>query len=83
MISFWQLLTSAATLSLLLHSQYGLANNVDGSCSKESPCEEGCCGASGYCGYGPKYCGEGCVANCDAQVRSLMGVTGLGIDTDL
>ncbi|KAL2385529.1 hypothetical protein RJZ90_001269 [Blastomyces dermatitidis] len=22
--------------------------------------------AGGYCGYGPDYCGEGCVSNCDA-----------------
>lgn len=22
--------------------------------------------AGGYCGYGPDYCGKGCVSNCDA-----------------
>ncbi|SMQ53701.1 unnamed protein product [Zymoseptoria tritici ST99CH_3D7] len=37
------------------------------SCSKEKPCGNGaCCGGSGFCGYGPTYCGKDCVANCEA-----------------
>lgn len=36
-------------------------------CSSSNPCSNGaCCGASGYCGYGPTYCGSGCVSNCNA-----------------
>ena len=37
------------------------------SCGKGNPCANGaCCGGSGYCGYGPTYCGEDCVSNCNA-----------------
>lgn len=37
------------------------------SCGKGKPCSNGaCCGGSGYCGYGPKYCGADCVSNCNA-----------------
>ena len=38
------------------------------SCGKSNPCSNGaCCGISGYCGYGPTYCGSGnCTSNCDA-----------------
>lgn len=36
-------------------------------CSQSKPCSNGaCCGGSGYCGYGPTYCGSGCVSNCGA-----------------
>ncbi len=36
-------------------------------CSKEKPCSNGaCCGKSGYCGYGPTYCGDGCLSDCGA-----------------
>ena len=36
-------------------------------CSKEKPCSNGaCCGESGYCGYGPTYCGDGCLSDCGA-----------------
>ena len=36
-------------------------------CGAGNPCSNGaCCGASGYCGYGPTYCGSGCVSNCNA-----------------
>jgi hypothetical protein len=38
------------------------------SCDKSNPCSNGaCCGASGFCGYGPTYCGDGCISNCDAK----------------
>lgn len=37
-------------------------------CSASNPCSNGaCCGASGYCGYGPTYCGTGCVSQCSAK----------------
>lgn len=60
------------------HRSYGngpstnhtLLSRDDYSCSASNPCPNGaCCGASGYCGYGPTYCSNGCVANCDAQAE--------------
>ena len=37
------------------------------NCGPSNPCKNGaCCGESGYCGYGPTYCGKGCVSNCGA-----------------
>ncbi|CAG8939269.1 unnamed protein product [Penicillium salamii] len=37
------------------------------TCSKSKPCINGaCCGSSGHCGFGPTYCGEGCMHNCNA-----------------
>ncbi|THX54883.1 glycoside hydrolase [Aureobasidium pullulans] len=50
-------------------------------CSAEAPCSNGaCCGGSGYCGYGPTYCGTDCVSNCDAvaecgQYAEVTGTT--------
>ncbi|KAE8150566.1 hypothetical protein BDV25DRAFT_172049 [Aspergillus avenaceus] len=42
----------------------------DYSCSASNPCSNGaCCGASGICGYGPTYCGTGCVSHCDAKAE--------------
>ncbi|KAI0203375.1 glycoside hydrolase [Astrocystis sublimbata] len=38
----------------------------DGTCSSTSPCVSGCCSKSGFCGFGPDYCGKTCVSNCDA-----------------
>ncbi|RMY88306.1 hypothetical protein D0864_06671, partial [Hortaea werneckii] len=36
-------------------------------CDANKPCGNGaCCGGSGYCGYGPTYCGTDCVSDCDA-----------------
>jgi hypothetical protein len=35
------------------------------SCGLGNPCSnEACRGASGYCGYGKTYCGDGCLSNC-------------------
>ncbi|KAL4904299.1 hypothetical protein BDW74DRAFT_185624 [Aspergillus multicolor] len=47
------------------------------SCNENKPCENGaCCAKSGYCGFGPKYCGESgkspndvCWSNCDAHAE--------------
>lgn len=53
-------------------------------CGPGNPCSNGaCCGGSGYCGYGPTYCGSGCVSNCDAvaecgQYVEDVPATGLG-----
>ncbi|KAJ8132429.1 hypothetical protein O1611_g1195 [Lasiodiplodia mahajangana] len=38
----------------------------DGTCSPTSPCVSGCCSSTGYCGFGPDYCGSSCISNCDA-----------------
>ncbi|PNY26741.1 Uncharacterized protein TCAP_03313 [Tolypocladium capitatum] len=36
----------------------------DYSCGPDKPCSNGaCCGDGGWCGYGPKYCGNGCQSN--------------------
>ncbi|KAF9249765.1 CAZyme family GH18 [Penicillium roqueforti] len=40
------------------------------ACDANTPCSNGaCCGAGGYCGYEPTYCGTGCVSNCDATAE--------------
>lgn len=42
----------------------------DYSCDENKPCSNGaCCGENGFCGYGPKYCGDGCKSNCDATAE--------------
>lgn len=42
----------------------------DHSCSKDKKCLNGaCCGASGWCGYGQVFCGDGCMSNCDAKAE--------------
>ncbi|KAH8655299.1 hypothetical protein BX600DRAFT_525229 [Xylariales sp. PMI_506] len=39
-------------------------------CGPDSPCTNGaCCGESGWCGYGPDYCGDGCQSDCDATAE--------------
>jgi chitinase len=39
----------------------------DYTCGPDKPCSNGaCCGMSGWCGYGPTYCGDGCQSNCNA-----------------
>ncbi|KAJ3578860.1 hypothetical protein NPX13_g1706 [Xylaria arbuscula] len=45
------------------------------ACGENKPCSNGaCCGKSGFCGFGPKYCGttgtspnDDCWSNCDAH----------------
>ncbi|KAK8109310.1 hypothetical protein PG984_015111 [Apiospora sp. TS-2023a] len=40
------------------------------TCGPGNPCTNGaCCGESGWCGYGTKYCGSGCQSNCDAKAE--------------
>jgi hypothetical protein len=47
-----------------------LLRRDDFSCGPSKPCGNGaCCGASGFCGYGPNYCGSGCVSNCGATAE--------------
>jgi len=46
------------TAALLVPRQASTSDTY--SCDKSNPCSNGaCCGASGYCGYGPTYCGTG------------------------
>ncbi|QRW14045.1 chitinase [Ceratobasidium sp. AG-Ba] len=57
---------AAATLAIFLNGVYA----DDYSCSSSKPCPNGaCCGASGFCGYGPTYCGAGCQSNCTATAE--------------
>ena len=50
--------------------EVNLTRRDDYSCSHSKPCSNGaCCGKSGFCGYGPTYCGDGCQANCDAKAE--------------
>ncbi|RDW92951.1 uncharacterized protein DSM5745_00273 [Aspergillus mulundensis] len=64
--------------NIRIHS--ALAANTDDdpySCNENKPCGNGaCCAKSGYCGFGPKYCGEDgkspndvCWSNCDAHAE--------------
>lgn len=60
---------SSNPLNLLLRDEY--------NCGKNKPCANGaCCGKSGYCGFGAKYCGtsgespnDACWSNCDAHAE--------------
>ncbi|KAJ0422707.1 glycoside hydrolase [Aspergillus carlsbadensis] len=38
-------------------------------CSKENPCATGCCNKVGFCGFGPDYCGNDCVVDCDRKAH--------------
>jgi chitinase len=54
----------------VLLSNASLARRDDYTCSAAAPCSNGaCCGASGYCGYGPTYCGAGCLGQCSATAE--------------
>ncbi|KAL3428704.1 bacteriodes thetaiotaomicron symbiotic chitinase [Aspergillus tetrazonus] len=37
-----------------------------GTCSETEECVSGCCSKEGYCGFGPDFCGDACISNCDA-----------------
>lgn len=48
-----------------------------GTCSSTSKCVSGCCSKSGYCGFGPDFCGESiCISDCDAQAECGRKSTG-------
>ena len=43
------------------------SGQTDFTCGPNKPCgNHACCGVSGWCGYGPTYCGTGCQSNCNA-----------------
>ena len=53
---------------LLLILLYYIASVYSSTCSKTSPCaNEACCSQWGNCGYGPDFCGDKCLSNCDAK----------------
>ncbi|KAK1752214.1 hypothetical protein QBC47DRAFT_433206 [Echria macrotheca] len=57
----------AVSISSNSSSSSSLLRRQDYSCDASRPCSNGaCCGGGGFCGYGPTYCGAGCVSNCDA-----------------
>lgn len=77
---FLLFVTVQASDNLLAEALSGFDALVKGdaySCNKTSPCENGaCCGKSGYCGFGDKYCGttgespnDACWSNCDAHAE--------------
>ncbi|KAL5365893.1 bacteriodes thetaiotaomicron symbiotic chitinase [Aspergillus floccosus] len=58
-IARWLLLSA---LSLVPSVRAGM-----GFCSDTEECETGCCSSSGYCGFGPDFCGDDvCISTCDA-----------------
>ncbi|PYI32226.1 glycoside hydrolase [Aspergillus indologenus CBS 114.80] len=58
-------------ISLLLRlGQLVMANSPSGSCSSTEDCTSGCCSTSGFCGFGPTFCGKGnCTSSCDAKAE--------------
>ncbi|KIJ27013.1 glycoside hydrolase family 18 protein [Sphaerobolus stellatus SS14] len=47
----------------------------DFSCDSSRPCSNGaCCGPSGFCGYGPDFCGTGCVSNVKIYSFNIMPI---------
>lgn len=68
--------TPSAHASLLSHHSHSrfhqpheLLKREEYTCSASKPClNEACCGISGWCGFGPTYCGAGnCTSSCDAK----------------
>lgn len=62
-ILFSALLLLLATLAPLTQA------GSDGTCSPTSPCTSGCCSSSGFCGFGPTYCGDTCISSCNATAE--------------
>ncbi|CAE6441266.1 unnamed protein product [Rhizoctonia solani] len=64
-----RLLVYSLAIGILTTLLAGVAAD-DYSCSAAKPCANGaCCGESGFCGYGPTYCGTGCQSNCNAKAE--------------
>ncbi|KAL3479632.1 hypothetical protein BJX99DRAFT_255358 [Aspergillus californicus] len=56
----------------VLSTKIAASNSQGGdyTCGPDTPCSNGaCCGESGWCGYSPTYCGDGCQSNCDATAE--------------
>ncbi|KAK6335414.1 hypothetical protein TWF696_002192 [Orbilia brochopaga] len=43
--------------------------NSQSTCSAKVPCKAGCCSKFGNCGFGPEFCGDGCLGNCDRKAE--------------
>jgi chitinase len=55
-------------LGLLTVHAFRQEDLIDSTCSKNKRCKAGCCGKSGYCGFGPEYCSpKNCISNCNAK----------------
>ncbi|RWA12800.1 hypothetical protein EKO27_g2300 [Xylaria grammica] len=64
------LATSNASMPIVVAHNTALFPRDDYTCSPGKPCSNhACCGKSGYCGYGPTYCGTACTSNCDAKAE--------------
>ncbi|KAF2732643.1 hypothetical protein EJ04DRAFT_304974 [Polyplosphaeria fusca] len=56
--------------SLLINSGFLATAQEDSTCTSTRNCKVGCCGKSGWCGFGPDYCGKGnCTSTCDAKAE--------------
>ncbi|KAJ9211204.1 CAZyme family GH18 [Paecilomyces variotii] len=60
-------LSRGLLLGSLLGTLVSAATGGSGTCSSTSECVSGCCSSSGYCGFGPDFCGDDvCISTCDA-----------------
>lgn len=60
--------TTVTTITGQTGGSSASSDSSDFSCGPGKECSNGaCCGESGWCGYGPVYCGDGCQSNCDAK----------------
>lgn len=57
----------AVTSLCLLASFLAISAAQEYTCSASQQCEIGCCSSSGYCGFGPDFCGETCLSTCDRK----------------
>ncbi|KAH6953868.1 chitinase [Ilyonectria sp. MPI-CAGE-AT-0026] len=57
-----KILILALVTLLTLFCQVSLQAETE--CSKTKLCKAGCCSSAGFCGYGPDYCGKGCLSTC-------------------
>lgn len=64
-------LVTTLSLGILLGvSAVSATTGSSGTCSKTQKCVSDCCSESGYCGFGPDFCGDDvCVSDCDAQAE--------------
>lgn len=66
-----------SAVSIEPHQFLSARTDATFSCNTDNPCDNGaCCARSGFCGYGPKYCGTNdkspndiCWSNCDARAE--------------
>jgi chitinase len=59
--------SSSVDFGLSARSSSGLAKRDALRCD-DGPCIDGsCCGKDHICGFGPDFCGDGCLSQCDAK----------------